>query len=229
MPTFETPEPIHVDLNLVLGNVTIAATDRTDTVVTVNPTNPDNEADTKAVAETEAELVGNTVRIKGLKLRKYIGPTKNSPSVDISIELPTGSSLSAKGFGSMVGLTTTGRLGACEFSTGMGRLTVEEAGPVKLRTTGDIIIDRAHGDVEASTAQGAIRIGEVSEGIVDVKTSMGDVEVGIPGGTAALLDVQTSMGTLRNQLDDTGEPGPKERSVKVRARTSMGDIEIRRS
>ncbi|GAA4916328.1 putative adhesin [Stackebrandtia albiflava] len=229
MPTFHTPRPVRVEIGVMLGNLSVTAEDRTDTVVTVTPTDPDDEADVTAAAETRAESSGGTVSVKGPTFRKYIGPTGRSLSVDVAITLPTGSSLFAKGYGSILNLTTTGRLDTCEFRTGAGRLVVDEAGSIRLRTDGDIVVARAGGDVVATTSTGNITIDEVSAGTVELKTSMGRIEVGVPEGTAALLDVQTGFGSIRNHLDETGEPDPGDSTVKVKARTSGGDIEIRRT
>ena len=40
MPTFETPQPIAVTVDVFLGHVEIIASDRTDTVVEVRPSDP---------------------------------------------------------------------------------------------------------------------------------------------------------------------------------------------
>ena len=40
MPTFDTPEPISVTVELTLGDVRISAAERTDTVVAVEPSAP---------------------------------------------------------------------------------------------------------------------------------------------------------------------------------------------
>ena len=58
---------------------------------------------------------------------------------------------------------------------------------------------------------------------------MGEIEVGIHAGTAARLDVHTAFGQIRNQMDAADGPGPSDQAVEVRARTSYGDILIRRS
>ena len=44
MPTFDTPEPISVSLELGVGDIRIVAGDRTDTVVEVRPTDPPRRA-----------------------------------------------------------------------------------------------------------------------------------------------------------------------------------------
>src|SRR5207302_6111163 len=45
MPTFATPEPISVTLELVIAHVRIVAADRPDTVVEVRPSDPAKKAD----------------------------------------------------------------------------------------------------------------------------------------------------------------------------------------
>jgi DUF4097 and DUF4098 domain-containing protein YvlB len=94
---------------------------------------------------------------------------------------------------------------------------------------GDITVDRALGAVAAKTANGAVRIGEVVRGSVELKTAYGELEVGIREGTAALLDVRSHFGNVRNALAASQGPEPSDQTVEVHARTSFGDIVIRRS
>jgi DUF4097 and DUF4098 domain-containing protein YvlB len=105
----------------------------------------------------------------------------------------------------------------------------EITGDLKARAAnGDILVGLAGADVTASSANGDVRIGEVTTGTVSVKTSNGELEVGIPAGTAAYLDLHTSFGTMHNRLDATAAPGQGERTVEIRARNSYGDIIVRR-
>lgn len=94
---------------------------------------------------------------------------------------------------------------------------------------GDISVDRAHAAVNAKTANGNIRIGEVVRGAVVLGTGFGELEVGIREGTAALLDVRSRFGGVHNSLVASDGPDPSDQTVEVRARTSYGDIVIRRS
>jgi DUF4097 and DUF4098 domain-containing protein YvlB len=94
---------------------------------------------------------------------------------------------------------------------------------------GDITVDSAQATVAAKTANGDVRIGEIVRGSVVLSTSYGELEVGIREGTAALLDVGTKFGNVRNSLTASGGPESSDKSVEVRARTSFGDIVIRRS
>ena len=57
---------------------------------------------------------------------------------------------------------------------------------------------------------------------------LGDVEVGVRAGTAAWLDVSAGAGKVQNALDPTDAPEPAAATVEIRARTSLGDIVIRR-
>jgi DUF4097 and DUF4098 domain-containing protein YvlB len=94
---------------------------------------------------------------------------------------------------------------------------------------GDITVDRGLGAVIAKTANGAVRIGEVVRGAIELGTANGELEVGIRQGTAAMLDVRSQFGSVRNSLTATDGPQPSDQTVEVRARTSYGDIVIRRS
>ena len=61
-----------------------------------------------------------------------------------------------------------------------------------------------------------------------LETKMGDLEVGIPEGTAAWLDVRATAGRVRNSLDAADAPEPSAETAEVRARTVVGDVLIRR-
>jgi DUF4097 and DUF4098 domain-containing protein YvlB len=93
---------------------------------------------------------------------------------------------------------------------------------------GRITVDVAQADVVAKSANGDVRLGEVARGSVALETHLGDLEVGIREGTAAWLDVSSTAGRVRNALDAADAPEPSAESVEVRARTSVGDVVIRR-
>ena len=74
-----------------------------------------------------------------------------------------------------------------------------------------------------------MRIGEVVRGAVAVETGFGEIEVGVRDGTAAWLDVQSGLGSVRSLLDAGDAPAAGEETVEVRGRTGYGDIVIRRA
>jgi DUF4097 and DUF4098 domain-containing protein YvlB len=139
--------------------------------------------------------------------------------------------------------------GRADISTGSGRLQVREIdGPAVVKNSngdswiglvtgdlrinaanGDITVDRAGNGVVASTANGAITLGAATRGTASLKTGFGEIEIGIPAGTAARLDVSTSFGRVRNQLESVEGPQETDETLDLRARSSYGDIVIRRA
>jgi hypothetical protein len=189
MPTFNTPSPLDLAINLPVGAIEIVAGDRADTVVTVTGTNPAKAVDRRGAEETKVDFDGQRLTITGPKPRlSWIGPTE---SVDVRVELPAGSRLTAEG--SMGGVRTSGRLGATRIKASMG--------PVELDTTGDLWLRAGHGNVTVGTADGSaeitadhgqIRLGTVAGDAV-LKASHGSVRVDRSGGD---LDAKLSYGDL---------------------------------
>ncbi|MET9484659.1 DUF4097 family beta strand repeat-containing protein [Streptomyces sp. NPDC006638] len=96
-------------------------------------------------------------------------------------------------------------------------------------SNGDIMVERAEDSVTATTAHGTLRVAEVVRGTVQLETSYGAIEVGVREGTAAWLDVSSTSGQVRNTLTPSEAPEESEESVKIRARTRYGNVDIRRA
>ncbi len=95
MPKYETPEPISVTLELGTGNVRMTAGNRTDTVVEIRPSDEADESDVQAAQQVRADYANGMLRVTGPKP----GPfdfSRKTRSVEVSIELPTGSQVSAQ-------------------------------------------------------------------------------------------------------------------------------------
>jgi Putative adhesin len=93
---------------------------------------------------------------------------------------------------------------------------------------GSIAVDESHASVVAKSANGDVRLGEVVRGSVVLETKLGDLEIGLPEGTAAWLDVNASAGRVHNALETAEAPESSAETVEVRGRTYFGDIVIRR-
>ena len=105
----------------------------------------------------------------------------------------------------------------------------EVTGDLRLNAAnGAVAIDRAHADVSVKTANGSVRLGEITRGTVTLETAAGSIEVGIRTGTAAWLDLNTSSGRVRNELAAASGPADTDETVRVQARTYVGDITVRR-
>ncbi|MFD9792830.1 DUF4097 domain-containing protein [Streptomyces sp. NPDC059070] len=121
--------------------------------------------------------------------------------------------------------------GAATVKNTNGETAIEEvAGELRVNASnGRISVGTARAGVEAKSAHGAIRLGEVVRGQVVLQTALGDVEVGIHETTAAWLDVSTRLGAVRNSLGPSEGPGDAEHTVEVRVRTGLGDIVVHRA
>ncbi len=146
---------------------------------------------------------------------------------DITVERATGRAQVVAGSGDVrIGTLDAG--GAVKNANGA---TWIESSAAELRinaANGDITVDRADADLTAKAANGAVRLREAVRGSVVLETRIGDVEVGIREGTAAWVDANATAGKVRNTLEEGAAPGPGTETVQVRARTSVGEIVIRR-
>jgi len=211
MDTFPTPHPIAVEIEIVLGDVRITASDREDTVVEVSPSDDSRRADVTAAEQTQVNLVGGRLQVRSAKRWRAWSPYSDGGSVDVHVELPAGSRMS--GQLAMGAFRCAGVLGDVALRTGMGDIHVEEAGAVSLRTgAGDLGLDHAAGDVELSTGSGAVTVGDV-DGSAVIKNSNGDSQVGAVGGD---LQVKSANGDIA--VDRVGG------SVSVKS--AKGDIRV---
>ena len=189
MPTYQTPTPIDLAINVQVGAIEVIASDRADTVVTVSPTNPTNAVDRRGAEETKVEFDGELVTIVGPRPRiSWFGP---SESVDVKVELPTGSRFTAE---SAVGaVRTIGRLGATRIKSSMGGVDIDTTGDLWLRSShGNATLGTAEGGIEITTDFGQIRVGTVT-GDATLKASHGSIAVEQSGGD---VDVKLSFGDL---------------------------------
>jgi DUF4097 and DUF4098 domain-containing protein YvlB len=282
MPTFNTPDPIFVTLEITVGDIRISASDRRDTVVAICPSDSAKKSDVSAAEQARVEYENGRLVIRAPKRWRQYAPRSGSESIDIQIDLPSGSHVEATA--GVAAMHCTGRLGECHYKTGVGDIHVDQAGSLECKTGGgDITIDRVDGSatvtsgtgtirigtiagsavvknlngdtwmgevtgearinaangkisidhagnaVTARTANGNVCIGQVAHGAIVAQTACGKVEVGVLAGVAAWLDLNTHFGVVDSSLDATDVPEPGGPAVEVRARSSFGDITIRRS
>ncbi|MFD7117351.1 DUF4097 domain-containing protein [Streptomyces sp. NPDC059922] len=278
MPSFDTPEPISVTAHVEAGSLQFTAGDRLDTVVEVRPRDTKKDLDVRTADQTEATYAGGVLTVRTPKSNLF----GRTGAVDVTVELPTGSSVDMTGAWTQV--LGEGRLGEVRVKTSSGDVRLDTTGPLRLTAShGSITVDRvegkaeittssgslrlglvngpavlknshgtttvdaatgelrvsgANGDIEirraedsvtATTAHGTLRVGEVARGAVQLETSYGAIEVGVREGTAAWLDVSSGSGQVRNTLTASETPEETEDTVKVRARTRHGNIDVRRA
>ncbi len=282
MPTYDTPEPIAVSLDLGVAEITIAASERTETLVEVRPSNPESEADVAAAERTRIELVDGRLSVRAPKSRRTLTPWGGRESIDVEIALPAGSRVD--GEAGAAELRATGRLGELSYTTGAGAIRLDRTGPLTVRTgagdisleradgradvktgsgaielgsvdgaatvknangdtwigdvagelrasaaNGKIAVDRPQGAVHAKTANGDVLVGAVVHGAVVAETAFGRVDIGVVDGVPAWLDLDTKFGRVSSELEPAERPAPGDDIVEIRARTSYGDITVRRA
>ena len=211
MPTFDTPEPISVTVEFGVGDLRIVASDRTDTMVEVRPSDPAKKADVTAAEQTRVEYAGGRLLIKAPKNWRQYSFRGGGESVDVQVELPAGSQL--RGETGVAALRCRGRLGECRYKTGIGDIQLDQAGAVQLRTgVGDITVERAGGDAELTTGSGSLRIDGI-DGTAVVKNSNGDTWIGRVTG-----DLRVNAANGRISVDQA--------SGAVAAKSANGDVRL---
>ena len=258
MPTFATPGPIAATVQVAGARVRVTASDRTDTVVLVEPVNVASRTDVKVANKTKVDFAGGQLSVK------TTAPGDKDGSVAITIDLPAGSSLVA--YLAHSGVHADGSLGDCELHMASGQVQLDRvdalqaniaAGEVAIghiagradidgsrghvwighasadlevsSASGGVDIDRADGSVTATTASGPIRIGRMTQGHAKLMNGSGDIEVGISEGAAAHVDVSSERGSVRNSVAAPDSPGASDATVSVHARTRHGDIVVHRA
>ena len=212
MPTFTTPTPIDLAINLQVGMIDVVASDREDTVVTVSPTNPSRAVDRRGAEETKVVFESGRLTVTGPKPRfSWIGPGPTD-TVDVKVELPTGSRLTAEI--SVGGVRTTGRLGATRIKASTGPVDVEETGDLWVRAShGNATLGTAQGSAEITADHGQIRIGTVT-GDAILKASHGNIQIGESGGD---IEAKLSYGDLEITRA----------LASVEAKTAYGSLQLR--
>ncbi len=213
MPRFDTPEPISVTVGLGAGDLRMAASDRADTVVEVEPSDPAKPSDVAAAATTTVEYANGVLRIKAPKGWRRYRFRGGVESIDVRIELPTRSHL--HGEAGLADLRCSGALGECRYKTGAGDITIEQiCGGAELTTgSGAVAVNRVDGSATVKNSNGDTWIGEIV-GDLQVKAANGEVAV---DHAYAGVTAKTANGDIH--LDEVG-------SGAVVAETARGKVDI---
>jgi hypothetical protein len=103
-------------------------------------------------------------------------------------------------------------------------------GDVKFQAAGgNLTVGTLRGDLRVQAASGSVTVAVAAAGAFTAHTSSGEVEVGIPEGTAARLELTTGSGVVDNRLGPSDGPAAGDETLIVHARTGSGDISIRRA
>lgn len=209
MPTFDTPAPIDATVDVITGDIRIAASERHDTVVEVRPHDPSSEFDVRTAAQTRVEFADGKLLVKSPKpLLVYL--TTRSTGVDVTVALPAGSHVKAlTGQGDV---RLEGAYGDCAVRTHHGDVVVHRTADLRATTlSGRITVDRIAGDAQI-TGSGDLELTEVT-GTAKVKNLDGPSWIGHAGGD---VSVNSAHGDI--SIDRAGP--------RVVARTAHGSVRL---
>ncbi len=177
MPSFDTPEPISATAHVEAGSIQFTAGDRPDTVVEVRPRDPKRDQDVRSADQTEVAYASGVLTVRTPKQRYFVGRTG---TVDVTVELPTGSRVDLTG--AWANVLGEGRLGEVRVKTSAGDVRLDATGPLHLTAShGSITVDRIEGMAEITTSSGSLRVGFV-DGSAVLKNSHGTTTVGVATG-----------------------------------------------
>jgi hypothetical protein len=227
MPTFSTPEPIVVSLELAAGDAHISAGDSGETVVEAAPRDPSRRADVRAAEELRVEYADGRLLVRSP--RQGFSLARNG-TVDVTLTVPAGSRL--EGHTGAGHLRADGALADCVFKSGAGRIEIGDAGAVRLVSgAGDISVGRASGTIVATTGSGSVRIA-AAERDIRIKSGNGSAEIGAAGADVGAVSGNgdiTIGSAARNVSAKTGNGNlrvAEATSGSVELSTGKGDIEI---
>ena len=207
MPTFDTPGPIAATVVVAGAQVRVTASDRTDTVVLVEPIDKASQSDVKVANKTKVDFAGGQLSVK-----TTVSGDKNG-SVVITIDLPAGSSLVAYLAHSSV--HADGSFGECELHMASGRVQLDRINALQANIAGgEVAIGHIAGRANVEGKTVAMRISEI-EGTVRLMTSAGQTWIG-----HASADLELSSGHGGFDIDRA--------DGSVTAKTGDGAIRIGR-
>ena len=207
MPTFATPGPITATVQVAGAQVRVTASDRTDTVVLVEPINETNQSDVKVADKTKVDFVGGQLSVK-----TTVSGDKNG-SVAITIDLPADSSLVA--YLAHSDVHADGAFGECELHMAKGRVQLDRIDALQANiSAGEVVIGHIAGRANISGGAVAVQISEV-KGAVELSSSGGQTWIG-----HASTDLDLSSGTGGFDIDRA--------DGSVTAKTGDGAIRIGR-
>jgi hypothetical protein len=194
MPTFATPEPITASVTTAGARVRVAASERSDTVVLVEPINSANSSDVKVAEHTEVDLTGGELSVRTTK-----SGDKNG-SVAITIELPVGSRLVLNT--AWTDVHAEGLLGDCELNIASGQVQLDHTAALRANlAAGSVAIGHIAGTADIDGGAAGVRIGEVT-GVVRYQGSTGKVWIGHArsdldlGGSSGSFDIDRADGSV---------------------------------
>lgn len=227
MREFDTPGTVRLRIELQSGDITVTAVEASTTSVQIEP--GPGDAARELAEQTIIEQRGDEIVV--LAPRRLASFFRRTPSLDISVRLPVGSSLDAEL--NAGDLTASGSLTAARIKTGSGDIRLDTVTQsVDVATgSGDVVVRDSHGSTRLSTGSGDIGL-QAAGGRATLATGSGDVRVRQAGDA---VDIKTGSGDA--QVDDAHgdvsiKSGSGDQQVgraargRVHCQTASGDVHV---
>jgi hypothetical protein len=170
MSAFTTPEPITATLTTAGARVRVVASERSDTVVRVEPVDSASSSDVKVAEKTKVSFSSGALSVKTTKSGAKDG------SVAITIELPAGSKLVLNT--AWTDVHTDGLFGDCELNIASGHVRLDWVAALRGNVAaGEVTVGHVAGPVDLEGGTAGIRISEAA-GVVRYRGSTGKVWIG---------------------------------------------------
>jgi DUF4097 and DUF4098 domain-containing protein YvlB len=209
MPTFQTPEPIAVRIEVGSGSIHLVATNQADTVVEVRPRDASRGSDVRAAEHTRVDFRDGELVVSD----KHGLPLFWGGAIELEISLPSRSRLRVAL--ASADLRAEGEFADCKFAG----------------ASGDVEVDSIVGKMKATNASGSFTV-HSADGSVSVATASGDVTIGDLDGDLKFKAASGSLTVdrLRGHVKSQSASGSVDVAAAVRggvsAHTSSGEVAV---
>lgn len=194
MSVFVTPEPITATLTVGGAQVRIAASERSDTVVRVEPVDSTSKSDVKVAERTEVAFAAGELSVKTVKSGEKSG------SVVITVELPAGSNLALNT--AWTDVRAEGPLGDCALNVASGQVDLARVTALRGNlAAGAVEVGHVAGIVDIEGGAAGLRLGAV-DGAVRYQGANGTVWIGtarsgvVLGGSSGAFEIERAEGDV---------------------------------
>lgn len=199
---FETPEIVHLYVEIGRGHVQLGAGDTTRTVVEVTGERAD---------EVIVDQEGHNISVVAPQQRSGF---RREPALNVTVTVPSNSEAAVR-TGS-ADIHATGTWGTAQLKTGSGEVEIDhaEAALVIETGSGDVAVRKVGGEAKIKCGSGDVRITETLAG-ASIRVGSGDIHIDRAAGATA---VKTGSGDLTVSTAD-GD---------IAMATGSGDVTVHR-
>jgi DUF4097 and DUF4098 domain-containing protein YvlB len=218
--------PVDAEIDLGVGYAEVIASDRADVVAEVSPTNPGRAGDVSLAREASVSFTAGRLRVNVPKRMNLFG---QNDSIDVRVELPTGSRLDVQSAYGAIRLR--GELGSTRIAAKYGNVSADSVGDLTLSSPyGTVEIGSVAGRLDVTAGHGHVRIERVvgearlrgSHGVIEIGTAVGDVEV----QTSGPLTIDRALGNVTARSAHGAIRIREVRRGTIRADNGYAEVEI---